>query len=284
MEKRRDRRMNKDLVRDVQELGLGEYEAKAYLALLDESPVSGYKVAQNSGVPRSKIYEVLNGLARRGVVLVNHGEPVRYAPLPPKELVSRRRQELEESVGVAERGLERYVSSATSRGAIWDITGREEIFERAREVAGRAERGVLAEIWQEDASELREALSDAAERGVEISVVAYGEPEYPFARVYHHDLVDEVTRGLGARWIVLSADMREVVTGIVSLGDESRAAWTTHPGLVVPTTELVKHDIYVQEMLDAHREILEESYGPGLINLRKRLEAVETLASVDGSA
>ena len=276
--------MNKDLVRDVQELGLGEYEAKAYLALLDESPVSGYKVAQNSGVPRSKIYEVLNGLARRGVVLVNHGEPVRYAPLPPKELVSRRRQELEESVGVAERGLERYVSSATSRGVIWDITGREEIFERAREVARGAERSVLAEIWQEDAHELRVALSEAAGRGVEVSVVAYGEPEYAFARVYYHDLVDEVTSGLGARWIVVSADMREVVTGIVSLGDESRAAWTTHPGLVVPTTELVKHDIYVQEMLDAHRETLEESFGPGLINLRKRLEVVETLASVDGSA
>ncbi len=275
--------MNKDLVRDVQELGLSEYEAKAYLALLDESPASGYKVAQNSGVPRSKIYEVLNGLARRGVVLVNRGEPVQYAPLPPKELVARRRHEIEQSVGVAERSLESYVSNAISRGVIWDIAGREEIFERAREIAGRAERTILAEIWYEDASELREALSEASTRNVDVEVVAYGEPEYPFAKVYYHDLVDEVTKGLGARWIVLSADMREVVTGIVSLGKESRAAWTTHPGLVVPTTELIKHDIYVQEMLDTHREILEESFGPGLINLRNRLETVEALASLDGS-
>ena len=84
--------------------------------------------------------------------------------------------------------------------------------------------------------------------------------------------------------MVLSADMREVVTGIVSLDGESRAAWTSHPGLVVPTTELIKHDIYVQEMLDAHREILEESFGPGLIKLRKRLGVVEALSSLDGSA
>ena len=275
--------MNKDLVRSVQELGLSEYEAKVYLALLDESPASGYKVAQNSGVPRSKVYEVLNGLARRGIVLVNHSDPVQYAPLPSTELVARRRHEMEQSVDVAEQSLERYVSNAISRGVIWDIAGREEIFERAREIAGRAERTILVEIWHEDASELREALSEASVRNVDIGVVAYGEPEYPFARVYYHDLVDEVTRGLGARWIVLSADMREVVTGIVSLEKESRAAWTTHPGLVVPTTELIKHDIYVQEMLDTHREIMEESFGPGLTDLRNRLETVEALASLDGS-
>lgn len=138
------------------------------------------------------------------------------------------------------------------------------------------------EIWEEDAPELREALAVAAERGVDVGVVAYGEPDYPFARVYLHDLVDEITSGLGARWIVLSADMREVVTGIVSLGRDSRAAWTTHPGLVVPTTELIKHDIYIQDMLDEHREILEESFGPSLVHLRDRLKSLEALGSVEG--
>lgn len=52
---------------------------------------------------------------------------------------------------------------------------------------------------------------------------------------------------------MLSLDLGEVVTGVLSMGEESRAAWTSHPGLVVPTTELIKHDVYVQEMLDAHR-------------------------------
>lgn len=268
--------MDVDTLNSVQELGFTEYEAKVYLALLDESPASGYRVAQNSGVPRAKVYEVLGGLVRRGAVLANYSDPVRYAPLSPQELVARRRREMEGSIRTAEENLERYATSTASRGAIWDITGREEILERAREVAGRAERSILAEVWREDAPELKEALAAAADRGVEVGIVAYGDPDYPFAKVYHHDLVDEVTRGLGARWIVLSADTREVVTGILSMGKESRAAWTSHPGLVVPTTELVKHDIYVQEMLDAHREILEESFGPGLVDLRERLKRVES--------
>lgn len=270
----------------VKALGLSEYEAKAYLALLDESPASGYRVALNSGVPRSKVYEALGGLVDRGVALVNHGEPVRYAPVSPEEMISRRKRELEGTLESAQGTLDRYVGSADSRGAIWDLTGREAILQRAREMAGRAEQSLLLEVWQEDAPELREALSEAAERGIEVSVIAYGDPGYPFARVYHHDLVDEVTRGLGARWLVMSLDLREVVTGVLSMGDQSRAAWTSHPGLVVPTTELIKHDIYVQEMLDAHRDTLEASFGPSLEVLRGRFERigeiVERGGEVDG--
>ncbi|CAN5244801.1 TrmB family transcriptional regulator [soil metagenome] len=263
-----------EVLEAVKALGLSEYEAKAYLALLDESPASGYRVALNSGVPRSKVYEALGGLVDRGVALVNHGEPVRYAPVSPEEMISRRKRELEGTLESAQGTLDRYVGSADSRGAIWDLTGREAILQRAREMAGRAEQSLLLEVWQEDAPELREALSEAAERGIEVSVIAYGDPGYPFARVYHHDLVDEVTRGLGARWLVLSLDLREVVTGMLSMGDQSRAAWTSHPGLVVPTTELIKHDIYVQEMLDAHRDTLEASFGPSLEVLRGRFERI----------
>lgn len=269
--------MRKEALEAVKDLGLTGYEAKVYLALLDESPASGYRVAQNSGVPRSKVYEVLGGLVSRGVALVNHGEPLRYAPVSPEELISHRKRELEGALENARESLDRYVGDSASRELIWDLAGREAILERAREMIGRAEESLLLEVWQEDAAELREPLSEAAARGVEVCVVAYGDPGYPFARVYHHDLVDEVTCGLGARWIVLSLDLREVVTGVLSMGAQSRAAWTSHPGLVVPTTELVKHDIYVQEMLDAHRDTLEASFGPGLTALRGRFERVASV-------
>ena len=46
---------------------------------------------------------------------------------------------------------------------------------------------------------------------------------------------------------------------------------------MVPTTELIKHDIYVQEMLDEHREILEETFGPDLRGLRERLKRLKDL-------
>ena len=64
--------------------------------------------------------------------------------------------------------------------------------------------------------------------------------------------------------MVLSADGGEVVTGSVYPEESSRAAWSSHPGMVVPITEQIKHDLYIAEMLAVHRAPLEESFGPSL--------------------
>lgn len=61
-----------------------------------------------------------------------------------------------------------------------------------------------------------------------------------------------------------------MMTGAISLGDESRAAWTTHQGLVMPITEVMIHDLYIVEMLWAHRDVLEATFGKDLIELRNK--------------
>jgi HTH-type transcriptional regulator, sugar sensing transcriptional regulator len=273
-----------DVIRSLQELGFSEYEAKCYIALLGEQSQTGYSVARASGVPRSKVYEVLEGLVARGVVIANHGEPTQYAPLSPQELIALRRRETEQSINSAEEGLKQFASSGVNRDLIWDIKGRNEILDRLREVIGRTRRLLLLQLWAEDAPELRDALADAAERGVQIVIIAYDEPHLPFAQVYLHEPgAEEVTREHGGRWIILSADASEVVAGIVSLGYESRAAWTAHPGLVMPITEEIKHDLYIAELLAAHRDVLEASFGPGLRKLRDRfVQSPRTSFEVNG--
>jgi len=263
--------VNPDLIRILRRLDFTEYEAKVYLALLEQAPVSGYAVARQSGVPRSKVYGTLDGLIARGAALASHGEPTLYAPLPPAELLAGRRREAEAAIREAEQGLADYAASSANRRVIWDITGRDEILMRVREAIGRAERRVLLQLWREDAPLLRDALAAAAGRGTEIIVVAYGDPDYPFARVYPHEPgADRITEEYGGRWVILSVDAAEIVAGIVSLGDESRAAWSQHPGLVMPITQQIAHDLYIAELLQAHRETLEATFGPGLVRLRER--------------
>jgi HTH-type transcriptional regulator, sugar sensing transcriptional regulator len=150
--------------------------------------------------------------------------------------------------------------------------GREEIFGRALEVLGRARSLVLVQVWAKDAPMLRTGLEEASRRGVRVAVVAYGDPGMDFAKVYLHEPgPDEIEREYGGRWLILSVDGREIVAGIVSMGKESRAAWSSHPGIAMPITEQIKHDIYVAEMLERHREVLEASFGPSLRDLRARL-------------
>lgn len=258
-----------DTAEHLQVLGMTEWESRAYLALLKESPATGYGIAKLSGVPRAKVYEVLASLERKGAVEVARGEPLQYRPVPPDELIKRARTDSAHRLDAAEKAIADYMAHTEVSAAIWDIQGREQILTRARQLIAGAERRIMMEIWETDAAELAADLAAAAERSVEIIVVAYGDPGYPFAQVYPHPLTDEVTKGLGGRWLVLSVDDREVIAGIVSSAERSRAALTTHPGLVVPVTELVKHDLYKLEMLAAYGDILEKRFGPGLSKLRE---------------
>lgn len=264
--------MNTPAIEHLQAVGMTEWESRAYLALLEEAPASGYAIAKRSGVPRSKIYEVLSSLATKGAVHVTRGKTTLYGPLSPKELIQGLRTQATERLDAAEIAMASYADQIDDNAVIWDLQGRIEILERARQLVRTARRRILVEIWESDATELRPDLEEAAKRGVKIIVVAYGNPNYPFAQVYSHPSTDEVTAGLGGRWLVISSDNREVVAGIVSSGAQSRAAWTCHPGLAVPITELITHDIFKLEMLASRKEELEADFGPGLIRLREKFD------------
>jgi HTH-type transcriptional regulator, sugar sensing transcriptional regulator len=262
--------MKETIFETLKNLNFTEYEAKAYLTLLEESPLTGYAVAKNSGVPRSKIYEVLDSLAIRGDILVSPGNTPQYTPVPAKELIKNRRREAEENFELAEKSLAEFERSANDRENIWNITGRNEILDKVKACISSATKRILLEVWNEEFEELDSVLRQAAKRGVNVTIIAYGEIVSDFANVYLHYMGHEITEEYGGRWIVISGDDSEVVAGIVSLGEDSRAAWTMHVGLVMPITEVMIHDLYLMEIMEKHRELLEESFGKNLVNLRHK--------------
>jgi sugar-specific transcriptional regulator TrmB len=262
--------MNTDILKILQDLSFNEYEAKAYLALLEKSPLSGYAVSLNSGVPRSKIYEVLYAMVSRGDIIVSQEATPLYIPITPSELIAHRKQKAEQVFSLAQDALEQYTVSRQNRDNIWNISGHEAIMNRIKEGIKKAKYRILLEIWSEDAVELRDMLQNASRNGVKILIVAYGEIDFDFAEVYRHDMSGQITEEYGGRWVVFSADDREVVAGIISLGSESRAAWTMHPGLVMPITEVIIHDMYIMEILKEFRGQMEEKFGPNLSGLRDK--------------
>ncbi len=261
----------KDNIFDIlKNLNFTEYEAKAYLTLLEEAPLTGYAVAKNSGVPRSKIYEVLDSLAMRGDILVSPGNTPQYTPVPAKELIKNRRIKAEKNFELAEKSLAEFESSVNDRENIWNIMGRDEILDKVKACISSATKRILLEVWEEEFEELESELRQAAKRGVNVTIIAYGEIVSDFANVYLHYMGNEITEEYGGRWIVVSGDDSEVVAGIVSLGEDSRAAWTMHVGLVMPITEVMIHDLYLMEIMEKHRELLEESFGKNLVHLRRK--------------
>jgi hypothetical protein len=57
---------------------LTEYEAKAYVSLLNDHMNSAAKLSKKSGVPRTKIYETLESLQAKGWVQIYSGVPLLF--------------------------------------------------------------------------------------------------------------------------------------------------------------------------------------------------------------
>jgi sugar-specific transcriptional regulator TrmB len=79
----------------LKEAGLTEYETRAYLYLLQVGVTTASQISNETEVPYSKIYEVLNSLERKGWVEAQTNRPRRYYPKSPSEALDATRLRLE---------------------------------------------------------------------------------------------------------------------------------------------------------------------------------------------
>jgi len=68
---------------------LNVYETKVWLALLGKGTASAGEIAEISGVPRSRTYDVLENLEKKGFAIVKLGKPVKYLGVKPKMILDK---------------------------------------------------------------------------------------------------------------------------------------------------------------------------------------------------
>jgi sugar-specific transcriptional regulator TrmB len=83
------------VVEKLQRVGLTQYEAKAYLALLNTHLSTATQVSEQSGVPRTKIYSVLETLKNKGWVRVYSGVPLLFKAVAPLKVFEKVKGDLE---------------------------------------------------------------------------------------------------------------------------------------------------------------------------------------------
>ena len=69
-------------------MGLNEYQASALSHLLLLGETKAAEVSKASGVPPARIYDVLDDLAKMGLVTKKPGRPSLYAPRSPQDMVN----------------------------------------------------------------------------------------------------------------------------------------------------------------------------------------------------
>ena len=76
---------------------LNLYEVKLWTALLSRGVSTAGELSDIADVPRSRTYDVLESLERKGFVIVKTEKPIRYMAISPKEVISRVQGRVERS-------------------------------------------------------------------------------------------------------------------------------------------------------------------------------------------
>lgn len=192
-------------------LGLTKYETDAMTELFDLGRTTAPNLASAAGIPKARVYGVLDSLADEGYVRVIPGRPKEYVARSPAEVLDRatenRRQEFEQFQREIEHASDAFLSefgprfehaNEENRPAeelfhVVDVgepseTGTQRIYHTATESVR-----VLSKAF-EYLDRIEPAFADAIERGLDVRVLLLS-PEHltPAARERQADIVAHIT-------------------------------------------------------------------------------------------
>jgi len=86
---------------------LNLYEVKVWTALLSRGTSTAGELSNISDVPRSRTYDILESLEKKGFIVMRLGKPIKFVALKPEEVVERVKKNLMKDAQERSKRLER---------------------------------------------------------------------------------------------------------------------------------------------------------------------------------
>jgi sugar-specific transcriptional regulator TrmB len=274
-----NRRKSSDPVQDLQRLGFSEYEASAYISLLQSSPATAYEVSKRCGLPRANTYGALEGLAKKGAVQPVSENPARYVPVDPDVLLGGITDDIAHTCGRLKHSFDNMVTEEDPN-VVWSIEGQDRIQEKIHELIDGASEHIWIKASTDILRQYAGRMKRAAARGVKLIFVVFGD-DVEFLRfgagtqIYLHE-GNGFRVGGADNLFTLAIDYRVALTA--NLGETLTGAYTTNSAVVRMAETLIRHDIYMAEMMSAFGTQIERKFGKALIDLREKLFSPQQMA------
>lgn len=262
----------KDLIHLLKRFGFTETEAKVYIALLQNGVCTGYEASKYSGVPRSKVYGALESLLNRGAIAASDGERASlYKAVPVESLVRLLRESAEDALGELSRSAARFEIPKDSE-RIWRLADYSVILRKCAELIDSAREEVLLQIWQEELTPTIEKsmVRQQAENRRVLTVLYDAQERYDtrIKNIYAHGYEADKLHELGARWITITVDNREMLYASIRSAQSAEAVFTKNASMVFFATEYVMHDAYCLRLIDKLKENVRAVFGEDMEGVR----------------
>jgi len=217
--------VQKDFLGKLKDFGINSYEAKIWTALLSRGVSTAGELSDIANVPRSRSYDVLESLEKKGFVIMKIGKPIKYIAVPPKEVVERVKRnikddadktitmidELKDSdvlndlVNLHQKGVE--IIDPADRSGI--VKGRDNLYDHINMMIRDAQETIIIATTDEGikrkADQLLKALKKAKERGIKIKISAPIKKETEEIKELRK-IADVQDLGLNARFCIVDGE------------------------------------------------------------------------------
>lgn len=270
------------LTKELQGFGFSEYEARAYIALLQSNPATAYEVSKTAGLPRANTYSALEVCTQKGAVQPFSQHPTRYVPVDPRELLERIARDTSDRC----KQLASHLSSlktSEERDFVWNLQGAEKVNAKIAEMIETASLHVWIKAHESVIDAHVAALRDAAKRGVKVMIILFGQNEKRFCfnsnvRVYLHE-GNGVRVGNADNLFTITTDFTTALTA--KMHGEVYAAYTKSEPIVTMAESLIRHDLYMAEIFQRFGPQIDEAFGPFLLSLRRAYFSKEQISCLE---
>jgi sugar-specific transcriptional regulator TrmB len=241
------------IVDDLTSIGLTKNEAKAYHSLVKIGRSTARIIAEDSGIPRSKVYETLELLEKRGIIKKISGtDPTEFDPAPVDAALDHLEEKVTSSASSARKILKglQALRGTEAKEFAWAVQGMEQVIMGMRTAIENAQEYVyIASASPVLLSHLRGAFGTAKNRGVKIELITTTPGSKEVTGLDHYltlriampskDLLMESFKELfqtpmiskdewePARMLIVNIDGRESI-GVFLPGDDTTQPWSLH--------------------------------------------------------
>ena len=229
----------------MENLGLTSYEIKVYLSLLENGVQTASDVSKISGVPYSKIYEVLNSLENKVWLESDSSRPQKFFPKPPSTALEAVRIQKENEVKFNEVIIRNELmplyekSGVKEKPEIWVARGFYNIAGKVDEIIQNCQKELLIalpQIAQEIAKPLQPILRTLHDRGIKIMVLVSEGMDIDVIRAISRIAEVRIKNNMFGGGVI-----GDGVQVLILLGEDNNengsfdpiAIWAEHPGLAV---------------------------------------------------
>ncbi len=216
--------ISKELISKLKLFGLNSYEAKIWTALLSRGVSTVGELSEISNVPRSRVYDILESLEKKGFIFQKVGKPIKYVAIDPEIVIERLKKRIKEEAKEREEMIEKVkdtelfeelkmlhnngVDLIDPSDISASLKGRAAIIDQMGLMIREAEKKVYISLTPETLiyaiPRLKTTITNAKKRGVKIQIMINKEIDTDFVYSYLPKSIEiRVNPDLEARFVIV---------------------------------------------------------------------------------